>query len=172
MIASQQSKKSNIFGIIAAAIGVIALFTPKIMLTPVLVGLAIFVILGLAKDRQKIYSLFGLAVGVLILYLGFKDVAESVQSYQVEYKVSCIECDCSYTNATGGTDQVDEIRGVWTKQVTVQGDDFIHLSAQNADTKMPVTVYIKVNGILVEEETSEGRFAIANVSCFPKDVNR
>jgi uncharacterized protein (UPF0333 family) len=99
------------------------------------------------------------------------DAAKSTQTYQVEYKVICVGCDVSYTNATGGTDLLDEVTGAWSKIITAQGDDFIHLSAQNGDADLPITVTIKVNGKVLETETSNGRFAIADVSCYPKDVN-
>ncbi len=166
------SKKTNVFGIIAAAIGVVAFFTPRLFLTPVLIGLLIFSILGLVKDRHKIYSLFGLGIGALILYVEFKDAANSMKLYEVEYRVECVECDCSYTNITGGTDRVENIRGIWTEKVTVPGDEFVHLSAQNSKVTSSITATIKVNGKLVETETSSGRFAIASVSCNPKDVNQ
>ena len=168
---NQKSKRTNVFGIIAASIGVIAIFTPRIFLTPVLIGLIIFTILGLAKDRHKIYSLLGLAIGALILFFEFKDSADSVKIYSVEYSVECVECDCSYTNVTGGTDNIETIRGTWSKKISAQGDEFLYLSAQNGQVSNSITATIKVNGKIVDTETSNGRFAIASASCNPKDVN-
>ncbi len=100
------------------------------------------------------------------------DAAKSIQTYQVEYKVICVDCDVSYTNETGGTDQLNEVTGPWSKEISAKGDDFIHLRAQNGNlNNLPVTVTIKINGKVVETETSNGRFAIADVYCKPKDVD-
>lgn len=84
--------------------------------------------------------------------------------HEVEYRVECVECDCSYTNITGGTDKVKTIRGVWTETITAPGDEFIHLSTQNGKVTSGVTATVNVNGKIVETETSSGRIAIASLS--------
>ncbi len=140
--------------------------------TPILIGLVIFTILGLVKDKSKVFSLFGLAIGALILFVGLKDAADSVKLDEIEYRSECFECDLNYANITGGTDKVKTIRGVWTETITAPGDEFIHLSAQYGKVTSGVTATISVNGKIVETETSSGRFATASVSCNSKDVNQ
>jgi len=101
-----------------------------------------------------------------------QDESKSIPIYEVEYKVDCVGCDISYTNETGGTDILNNIMKPWSKKITVKGDEFLYLSAQNGSTPIrPVTVTIKVNGIQIETETSNGKFAIADVSCYPIEVH-
>ena len=167
-----KKQKSNTFGIIAVVIGLISLFTPRIFLSMVLIGLAIFTILGLVKDRTKIYSIIALIIGCFILYLLFSEAKKSVESFDVVYRVECSDCDISYTNASGGTDNVKNVNGRWRQSITAKGDDFLHLYAQNNRNSSSVTAEIYVNGFPAKTETSSGEYAIASASCQPKDFSK
>lgn len=162
-------QNSNVFGIIALAVAIISLFTPRIFLTLVLLALAIFTILGLVKDSSKIFSLIALAIGGFIFYNLFSEAAKSVQSYSIKYEVTCKECEVMYTNETGGHDKVEKVFGSWSQDITAKGDDFLYLNAQNHDCADPITASISVNGKIVKTETSRGEFSIASASCRPKD---
>lgn len=168
---NKQRKSKSTYGIIALAIAILSMFVPKIFLTLVLILIAIFMILGFINDRLKIYSLIALIIVGFIIFSMFKESAMGAIDYIVTYEVVCEDCDVSFANETGGTDKIENVRGAWQKKITLSGNDFIYLTAQNSTTERDIIVRVYVNGILFQEEKSSGRFAIANVSGRPKGIN-
>lgn len=166
-----KEKNSSVFGIIAIVIGVLALFTPKLLLTPVLGAAVIFMIIGFARDGSKVASTISLIVVVFMFYILFDEVASEISEYRVTYEVECKECSVRYVNSTGGTTEEENVRGFFSTHETVLGKDFIRVSAQNEKgAEGEITSRIKVNGILLEEETSSGKYAIASVSGLAKQA--
>ncbi|GAB3783280.1 hypothetical protein GCM10028818_40940 [Spirosoma horti] len=174
-------KNSSTFGIIAIVTAIIAFNTPRFMLSMVLIALAAFTIIGFVRDGNKIFSSIALLIGLFLLYAIYQDEAiradneaaeleNASKLYSVKYEVICPKCSATYTNATGGSDE-DEVTSVsWSKTLSIRGDQYVHLSAQNSDYGGKVTAYIYVNDHLMATEESTGEYKIASVSCQPKDV--
>jgi membrane protein implicated in regulation of membrane protease activity len=177
-----QQKQSSTFGIIAIVISIIAFGTPRFLISMVLIALAAFIIIGFVRDGNKIFSGIALAIGAFLLFMmyqsevqraeedAFKEEQENA-TYTVKYETVCVRCDVRYTNETGGTDEEKNVPVEWSQTVQVKGTEFIHLSAQNDDYTGEVYARIKVNNRIISEESSKGAYAVASVSCQPKDIN-
>ncbi|HEV7348214.1 hypothetical protein [Telluribacter sp.] len=162
---------SSFRGMVALIIAIFAFFTPRLFLSFILIGIAIFAILGLAKDKVKIYAVAALLIGGFILYAESVRHASGSKVYEITYQVECDGCDVRYTNATGGDVKLDN-HGNLFKKLRATGDTYINLSAMNSyDTKGEVTASVYVNGVLLKTETGSGKGALAYVSVFPKEVD-
>ncbi|GAB3278313.1 hypothetical protein GCM10027347_52620 [Larkinella harenae] len=165
------NQRSSVFGIIAVVIAIIIFFTPRFLLTIPIIGVVAFSIIGLVRDKNKIFSLLALLIGGIVIFALFSEAMQSNDYYTVEYEVTCLDCDVSYTNDTGGTDKVDKVAAYWSKRVVVRGDEFVMLSAQNNNEDTEVIARISVNGKLLEEESSKGKYVMASVSGRPEEIN-
>lgn len=164
-------KRSTVWGPIAVVIGVLILFTPRFLVTPVLIALFAFALLGLVRDGSKILAVLALIPGLFIVYGLFSDVAASARDYEIEYQVMCAECEVRYSNQSGGTDE-ETVVGSWKKRIIRRGDEFVNISAQNSgDFRGLVEVYVMVDGKELKHETSSGRFSVAQVYFRPEEIN-
>lgn len=167
----KETTKSSVYGTIAIVIAVIIFFTPKLFLSMALIGLAIFTILGLIMDGSKIPALIALVIGGFILYVEVSYEMKSLENYSVEYQVECTRCEVSYTNTTGGLNKVEDVRGNWSMKLEFKGGEFINVSAQNEGVSDEVTARILVNGRLLKEESSQGKYQIASVYGTPQSID-
>lgn len=169
-----QAKRSSTFGIIAIVISIIAFNTPRFLLSMVLIALAAFIIIGFVRDGNKIFSGIATLITFFLFYIMYQsEVYEEEKSnatYSVQYVVTCVDCDVTYTNETGGTDEKKKASIRWQQSIEAKGDEFLHLSAQNNGYSSEVTAKIYINGILMADESSTGDYAIASVSCRAEDV--
>lgn len=136
-----------------------------------MIALAIFTVLGLIRDGSKIPSVIALAIGGLIFFSELSDAKKSIDIYSVEYQVECYKCEVTYINTTGGTNKVEDVRGSWNMTFQFKGDDFIKVSGQNQGVDKEITARILVNGRLLKEETSQGKYQIAGVYGTPKNID-
>lgn len=169
---NKEPKKSSTWGTIALIIGVISLFTPRLFLSIIMIALAIFTVLGLIRDGSKIPSVIALIIGGLIFFSEVNEAKKSIDIYSVEYQVECYKCEVSYINTTGGTNKVEDVTGSWTMTLQFKGDDFIKVSGQNQGIDKEIVARILVNGRLLKEEKSQGRYEIAGVYGTPKNIDR
>ncbi len=85
---------------------------------------------------------------------------------EVEYKITGTASRVSVTlnNATGGTEQYDNVSVPHTYRFDTFTDWFLYISAQNQGEYGSVTVTIYLNGGVVNTATSEGAYVIATAS--------
>ncbi len=84
----------------------------------------------------------------------------------VAYAVSgsAASVSLTYTNATGGTEQIASASLPWGKSFTAQSGAFVYVSAQNNGSAGTVTATITVNGKVLQTSTSSGAYVIATAS--------
>ena len=171
---SENNQKST-YGIIALVIAVGSLFVPRIFVSIVLLAAGIFIVLGFIRDSYKIWSAIAVFVAAYTLSLFAKqDYVKQVQNeslYEITYKVSCASCSVTFTNQTGGDDQIDiKPEGpsyTWTSSVTAKGDSWVRLNASTH--RGPVLIEVLVNGERVKRESSDGNYSTASIHFQPKD---
>jgi len=85
---------------------------------------------------------------------------------EVEYKITGTASRVSVTlnNATGGTEQYDNVSVPHTYSFDTFSDWFLYISAQNQGEYGSVTVTIYLNGEVVKTSTSSGAYVIATAS--------
>ena len=85
---------------------------------------------------------------------------------EVEYKITGTASRVSVTlnNATGGTEQYDNVSVPHTYRFDIFSDWFLYISAQNQGEYGSVTVTIYLNGEVVNTATSVGAYVIATAS--------
>jgi hypothetical protein len=85
---------------------------------------------------------------------------------EVEYKITGTASRVSVTlnNATGGTEQYDNVSVPHTYIFDTFTDWFLYISAQNQGEYGSVTVTIYLNGEVVATSTSSGAYVIATAS--------
>lgn len=84
-------------------------------------------------------------------------------SYKVTYRVDGSgTASLTYANETGGTEQ-REVSLPWEKRFDGKPGQFLYLSAQDKNGGTG-TVSISINGRVVKDATSSGRYSIATVS--------
>ncbi len=85
---------------------------------------------------------------------------------EVEYKITgtASQVDVTLNNATGGTEQYDNVSVPHTYRFDTFSDWFLYISAQNQGEYGSVTVTIYLNGGVVNTATSEGAYVIATAS--------
>lgn len=86
--------------------------------------------------------------------------APSQKTYMVEYRLSCFECDITYSTDSG-IEQVFGASSGWTHIYKGSQYSAPYISAQNARESGTVTVSIWINGKKLKESNSSGPFAIA-----------
>jgi len=88
------------------------------------------------------------------------------ETYKVEYKITGTASlvDVTLNNATGGTEQFDNVLLPKTYTYDPFEDWFLYISAQNQGTSGSVTVSIYVNDDLKKSSTSSGAYVIATAS--------
>lgn len=164
-------KQSTTFGIIALVISCFLFFTPRLLLSIGLMAWAIFFIISLVRESNKILPIVSLFLAMGILYLLVKEEVNAQSDYQVLYTVECTECDITYTNDSGGTDQLDDFTGgTFNKVVTVKGNSFLTLSAQLGGDGGTATVKASVNDAVIKTETSTGAYKMASIMFRPDDI--
>lgn len=91
--------------------------------------------------------------------------------YQVEwsgYSVAGVALPGSvgitYTNAQGGTEQVDARKSPWTRTFTARPGQFLYISAQKHDERGTVACVIRVNGQEARRSESTAKYGIATCS--------
>ncbi|MGG7661064.1 hypothetical protein [Dyadobacter sp. BHUBP1] len=161
---------SSTFGLVAIAICVVSFFTIRLFLSMILVGIAIFAIIGLIRDSSKIWSILALCWAGFLIYSESDRASKDFETYSVKYEVTCGKCSVTYTNATGGNENYKDIDH-FLKTVSLKGDTYASLSAINDyESFGTVTVNIFVNGNLLKTETSTGQMAVASAYCFPREA--
>ena len=88
------------------------------------------------------------------------------QTYTVVYTVTGTSnrATLTYENGSGNTEQKD-VDVPWTQTYTVPQGQFVYLSAQSRDdSSRTIECQIVVNGVVVEQAESTGRFVIASCS--------
>ena len=85
---------------------------------------------------------------------------------EVEYKITGTASKVFVTlnNATGGTEQYDNVSVPHTYSFDTFSDWFLYISAQNQGEYGSVTVTIYLNGAVVNTSTSSGAYVIADAS--------
>lgn len=87
-------------------------------------------------------------------------------AYEVQYKISgtAEKVDVTLNNASGGTEQFDNVQVPHSYQYKYFSDDFVYISAQNQGESGSVTVQIFHKGELFKSATSSGAYVIATAS--------
>ena len=85
---------------------------------------------------------------------------------EVEYKITgtASRVFVTFTNATGGTEQYNNVSVPHTYRFDTFTDWFLYISAQNLGEYGSVTVTIYLNGEVVATSTSSGAYVIATAS--------
>jgi len=85
---------------------------------------------------------------------------------EVEYKITgtASKVFVTLSNATGGTEQFDDVHVPHTYTFETFDDWFLYVSAQNLGESGSVTVTIYLNGEVVATSTSSGAYVIADAS--------
>jgi hypothetical protein len=169
------SNKIGVLGLISVIFGVILLGTPMFLFDMFFIIALLFGIIGLFVDKNKVLAFIGLAVCAFFFFVKVNQEVSDTQKeesfYEVKYVVTCAECRVNYTNETGGTTTEEKASLRWEKTLKIKGDEYVSLDAQNnSDFTTPVTVFVSVNGEVVESKKSEGKYAVASVSFFPKNT--
>jgi len=94
-----------------------------------------------------------------------RDTADSTPTvvYRVLAKPSTARASVTYENAGNNTEQQDLAKLPWELSFTARRRQFVYVSAQ-LDSGFEITCQIEVNGTVIEEATSSGRFVIASCS--------
>lgn len=84
--------------------------------------------------------------------------------YKIDSKNPKSYISLTYQNETGSTAQEDTFTP-WEKTFTAKSGQFIYVSAQlNSDTAIDITCTITVDGQVLKEANSRGKFSIASCS--------
>ena len=87
-------------------------------------------------------------------------------SHYITYRVegTAHTVDLTYNNASGNTEQKDDVRLPWQMTFTVPRGEFLYVSAQNQGTTGSVKCVILVDGLPAERAESSGEYVIATCS--------
>jgi Mycobacterium membrane protein len=128
----------------------------------------------MSEQKPKMSVVAALAIiltgiGLVVFLAVFSNTSRPRDNadYQVTYDVvgeHTNYASLTYSNASGGTEQVDEVRLPWSKSFTASYGEFLYLSAQNKDEQGSITIYITVNGNPIKTATSSGAYTIATAS--------
>jgi hypothetical protein len=173
--AKSSSNKIGVMGLISVVLGVMLLGTPMFLFDMFFIIALLFGIIGLFVDKNKVLAFMGLAICALFFFVKAKQEVSDIQKeecfYEVKYVVTCAECRVNYTNDTGGTTTEEKASLRWEKTLRIKGDEYVSINAQNnSDFTTPVTIFVSVNGQVVESKKSEGKYAVASISFFPKSI--
>ena len=133
----------------------------------------------LASDNWEQYKIIadnlGVPAGALLSESGYKAVktsanqreqaATAASMVQVTYRVTgtANTVRLTYENASGNTEQKDPVRVPWTATYTMPRGAFVYISAQNnGNTSGSVVCEILVNGVVIEQAESSGKYVIAS----------
>lgn len=84
--------------------------------------------------------------------------------YKIDSKNPKSYISLTYQNETGSTAQEDTFTP-WVKTFTAKSRQFIYVSAQlNSDTAIDITCTITIDGQVLKEANSRGKFSIATCS--------
>lgn len=92
----------------------------------------------------------------------------STSKATVEYQVTgtALAVDVTFTNATGGTEQLSDVSVPWTYTISNYTYSYVSILAQNKGATGSVTVNIYVNGDLFRTATSSGAYVVAETGDF------
>lgn len=83
---------------------------------------------------------------------------------KIQYTLSCADCNITYENKDGGTEQKSSVSSSWSYSFTGESGQFVYISAQNNNQSGSVTVKIIRDGSAFKEATSSGAYVIATAS--------
>lgn len=82
---------------------------------------------------------------------------------EVGYVVTCSNCDITYENKGGNTEQ-RTVTGSWDYDFEAESGQFVYISAQNNNDNGTVSVRINVDGKSFKDGSSSGAYVIATAS--------
>jgi len=99
------------------------------------------------------------------VFFGFRYTQSSQPSaFEVEYSLTCDQCQVSYKDAEGQTISEEEVSSNWSYRFTGAPGSFAYVSAHSTGEGETVTVQIKVDGQVVAEGASEQKQGLASAS--------
>jgi hypothetical protein len=151
----------------------IAWVTPLFLIIRLLIAVTALAIIGLVRDRNKIFSGLAIGIGLGLYFLRYQhelggDKLDN-QRYEVRYEVDCKDCTVRFTNSSGTTDEEEGVYGGWKKTIQANGNVFIDITAQPNGDDPDATVRLYVNGTYIAGERSSGHYLAASASCRPRD---
>ena len=111
-----------------------------------------------------------LLIFLLLVFLtscGATPAAQSTSAmYSIIYRVTGAATSAQLTvqNSSGTTEQFDEVRVPWQTEFIGRRMQLVFVSAQSQQERELIGCEIVVNGVLVDEDTSRGRDAVATCS--------
>ena len=111
-----------------------------------------------------------LLILLLLVFLtscGAAPVAQSRPAmYSIIYRVtgSATSAQLTLQNSSGTTEQFDEVRVPWQRRFLGRRMQLVFVSAQSRQARELIRCEILVNGVLVDEDSSRGRDAVATCS--------
>lgn len=166
-------KRSPTFLVVAATSLVLALFTPRILLSLILLVVFVSGVLSLIRrETGRVGAVIILLLGVGLLVLN-EEMSSSVyhaktgegQTHSVTYELSGESrlASITYRNESGSTEQLD-VPIPHSIQFTAREGAFLYISAQNKWQDGSLTARILVDGVELKSATSYGEHKIASVS--------
>lgn len=149
--------KANIplYGIIGIALSILTLFTPKLFFFLMLGAITIFTLIGYVKDSTIIASVLSTIMIVVLFAINFYNEQPKASQvvHDLEYRVSCIECEIQYTGEDGDNIKIQN-KGYWSKTIKVKSGGKVRLIA-SIDKNSPnneVSGSIALDGEVVSSE--------------------
>lgn len=146
-----------LYGIIGIALSILTLFTPKLFFFLMLGAITVFTLIGYVKDNTMIASILSTIMIVVLSVINFYSEPQPNPPppivHDLEYRVSCIECEIQYTGEDGKNIKIQN-KGYWSKTIKVKSGGKVRLIA-SIDKKSPnneVSGSISLDGEVVSSE--------------------
>lgn len=103
-------------------------------------------------------------------FVGFRYATPGEETYEIEYKVTCQQCNITYRNERGESAEVTGIKDNWTYKFMGNPGQFVYVSATN-DNGKPVKVLIKRAGRELVNGASKSKDLDARAGVILQPIN-
>jgi len=87
-------------------------------------------------------------------FVGFRYAGSGEETYEMEYKVVCDQCNVTFRNEKGQSEEVASVKQSWSYKFNGNAGQFVYVSATN-DNGKPVKVVITKAGQQIIDGSSE-----------------
>jgi hypothetical protein len=119
---------------------------------------------GPSKTIKTVVGVVLIAVIAAIAGSGGSSIVSSSHSVEYEITGSASVVSVTYTNADGGTSQLDSVTFPWALTMTAKSGDIPNILAQKQGDSGSVTVTIYNDGNVFKKSTNSGAYVIATAA--------
>ncbi len=125
------------------------------------------------KINLVIPIIFAILLSIPLFTMIKNKVNESITptNHIIELSVtgSAYSAFVTYSNSSGGTEQISGVKLPWSKSFVCKGKNIISLIAQNRSIEGDIVVTIYVDNVPVNSSRSEGSYVVATTSTMVDD---